>query len=45
MLMDIINYKVLQGSTNVKFNNKQSVKDLENVQNIRKGIRRAVEAP
>ena len=38
-------YHQLQGSTDVKFNNKQFVKDLENIQNIRKGIRRAVEAP
>ena len=38
-------YNQLQGSTDVKFNNKQFVKDLENIQNVRKGIRRAVEVP
>ena len=29
----------------MKCNNKQFVKDLENIQNIRKGIRRSVEVP
>ena len=38
-------YHQLHGSTDAKFNNKQVVKDLENIQSIRKGIRRAVEAP
>ena len=41
----VYGYHQLQGSTDVKFNNKQFVKDLENIQSIRKGIRRVVEAP